>query len=708
MRFQLVHELTMESGRPGQSGKPGRLRARANAGFSHKWAESLQVRLENVPGLEQVRVNARVGSVLIFYTNTTACAAAVAVLCHWPSLLCLEKREKATPSRSLAPGFGPLVRYVVVRPFLPVLARIVTAFVAAWPYMVNGLRACAKGRINVDVLDATALGISLLRRDFRTVSLLTLLLGFGEALETWTRKSSQDSLTKSLALDIDTVWVRRNAEELLVPLQSLQMDDLVVVRAGAAIPVDGVVVTGEAVVNQSSMTGEALGVMRMSGDSVYAGTVVEEGELVLRTTSLGEETRLQRIGHFIEESQKLKAGVESRAMRLADAAVPFTFLLSGLVWLISRNSARAASVLLVDYACALRLATPLAVLSAMREGAGKGVLIKGGLYLEALAEADTVVFDKTGTLTASQPKVAEIVPAPGHSRRQILKLAACLEEHFPHPVARAVVRQAEMEDLHHREEHTAVEYVVAHGVASQWRGKRVLLGSRHYIHQDEGIGIQNMMPDIQRLTDQGMSLLYVAIDEELIGLIAIEDSVRTEAAQVVSQLRASGIRRVVMITGDDNRTAAAVAARLGIEEYYAEVLPINKAEIIRDLQAQACKVIMVGDGMNDAPALSAANVGVSLRDGADLAREVADVVLTDAHLQALVTARHLGQKTLQRIHRNFRLNMGLNSLFLGAGLMGALQPGSAAVLHNLTTVGVTLNAMRPMLTEKPTLELDYV
>ena len=685
MRFFLVHEI------------PGRMRLRAPFRFGSRMANELADQLDAIPGIEGVRVNPRTGSVLLLYANATARNAACALLASRPVVpATVEAELPAVRDETSGLSLRPLLWYVFVRPLLPFAVRVVTAFSAALPFLVKGATSLFRGKVNVDVLDASAIGISLLRRDFKTVSLLTLLLGFGEALEQWTRKKSLDSLAESLALDTDTAWVRRDGVEISVPLKDLRESDLVVVRAGSAIPVDGVVFEGEAAVNQASMTGEPLGVLRSAGAAVFAGTVVEEGELVVRVTGVGDGTRLRQIVRFIEESESLKAGVQGKAERLADAVVPFSFLLAGAVWLFTRNPARAAAVLLVDYSCALRLATPLAILAAMREGVGHGVLVKGGRFLEALASTDTVVFDKTGTLTESRPRVVDVVPAPGFLRDDVLRLAACLEEHFPHPVARAVVRKAEEENLHHLEEHTEVEYVVAHGIASRLHGERVLIGSRHYIHHDEKVDVEGMRSTIDALTEKGRSLLYLAINGKLAGIIGIEDPLRAESTAVVERLRAGGMR-VVMLTGDDERTASAVAGRLGIDEYRAQVLPADKASVIRKLQAEGRTVLMVGDGINDSPALSAADVGVTLRDGADLAREVADVVLTDCNLHHLTTALELGRGAMRRIHADFVATMTLNTLFLAAGLTGILQPGPSAVLHNLTTLGVSLNAMRPVL-----------
>ncbi|MGJ3523246.1 heavy metal translocating P-type ATPase [Nitratidesulfovibrio sp. D1] len=595
------------------------------------------------------------------------------------------------------PGASGLIRYLILRPFLPRIVRMISAFFRALPFLLKGGRSLASGRLNVDVLDAAALGISLVRGDFRSVGLITALFAVGEFLEEWTRKKSRESLAESLAVDVDTVWVKRGEAEVQVPLSALADDDLVVVRAGSSIPVDGVVAEGEAMVNQTSMTGEPLAVARRPGASVYAGTVVEEGRLDIRPTGVGSETRINQIVGFIERSEALKANVQGKAERLADAIVPYSFLLAAGVWAVTRDVARAASVLLVDYSCAIRLATPLAILTGMREGARHGVLIKGGRFIEGLAGADTVVFDKTGTLTEARPRVAEVIPLNGHGRDDVLRLAACLEEHFPHPVARAVVRKAEQESLDHQEEHAEVEYVVAHGIASRLRGKRVLVGSRHFVHEDEGVPLDEFLPVVNEWAAKGYSILHLAMGGRLAGILCIEDPLRPEAADVVKGLRGQGVKRIIMLTGDGPVTAAAVASAVGVDEWRAQVLPADKADIVRQLQADGGKVVMVGDGINDSPALSAADVGVSLRDGADLAREVADVVLSGNDLAELLTARRLAKATLRRIHVNFGSIMGLNSAFMALGLVGRAQPGMLALLHNLTTVGVALNAMRPML-----------
>ncbi len=695
MKLSVVHEVIASN---------GRMRLRAMQPLSKRSVKKIQRALESISGLMELQINARTGSVLFWYEDLSSRDNVLKSLgvndAPAPSNMPLRPKQSGglVPMSMGARLFvWPILRFVVLRPLMPMAARTLGAVQRSIPYILHGIKALFQGKLNVDVLDATAIVISLFRRDFRTVSILTFLLSMGNALEEWTRQTSRASLAQSLSIDIDTTWILRDNEEIRIPLEQLNFDDIVIVRSGGVIVVDGVVTDGEAIVNQASMTGEPEGVFRKAGGSVFAGTIVEDGTLFIRPTHIGTETRLQKIVEFIENSQHLKASVEGKAMRMADMAVPFTFLLAAVVWLVTRNPLRAASVLLVDYSCALRLATPLAILAAMREGASRGVLIKGGVFLEGLAQADTVIFDKTGTLTQAKPRVAKVVVHGDLSEKEILRLAACLEEHFPHPVARAVVQKADEEGLKHREEHNEVEYIVAHGIASRWREQRVLLGSRHYICEDEGIDLGPLEQEANALLSQGYSLLYLAIEAKIAGLIAIEDTIREEAADVIQALYANGIKRVVMITGDERRSAENIAKKLGITEVYAKVLPVNKAEIVSQIQAEGANVIMVGDGMNDAPALSLANVGVSLRDGTDLAQEVADVVLTHSSLEGLILARQLGQRVLKRIKANFAWNTGLNTAYLGLSLAGIISPTASAVLHNTTTVGVTANAMRPLL-----------
>ncbi|WP_298068288.1 heavy metal translocating P-type ATPase [uncultured Mailhella sp.] len=684
MRFSLIHRI------------PGRVRLRAAKPFNVQTAVMLADGLELLDGVEGVRVNPRTGSVLLLYTDEEALPRAYAFL-SGAAPLPGSALSVCPPKKDERPSLLPLLRYLFLRPLLPLPLSVCSALAGAAPFLKRCFHSLRHGRLDVEALDGTAIAISLLRGDFRTASLLTLLLGFGDALERYTQKKSLENLASHLALQADRLWVRRGGKECFIPAQDLKENDLVIVRSGTAIPVDGVVAAGTASVNEASMTGEPLGVMRTEGASVYAGTVVESGEIFIRPTSIGKDTRMQQIVRFIEHTEQKKAGIQGRFERLADRAVPFTFALAALVFVFTRSLTRAASVLLVDYSCALRLATPLAILAAMNEGVRRKVMVKGGRFLESLSAVDTVIFDKTGTLTQSHPHVARIVPAEGYHADEVLRLSACLEEHFPHPVARAVVHCAEARRLHHAEEHTEVEYVVAHGIASHWQGRRVLLGSRHYVSQDEGVDLSAMRGAVTELSRQGYSLLYLAIDGRPAGIIAMEDPLRPESAALIRQLQAMGIPHVLMLTGDDLRTASAVASRLGIREYHAQVLPEDKARIVQELKAQGRTVLMLGDGINDSPALSAADVGVTLRDGADLAREVADVLLMGGSPGGLITALELGRRTMRRIHTDFLAIMALNSAFLLGSLLGILQPGLSAVLHNLTTLGVSLNAMRPKL-----------
>lgn len=593
--------------------------------------------------------------------------------------------------------FAPLTRFLFFRPLLPVGLNAANALLASVPFVLSGVKSLLRGRFDVAVLDGAALLVSLLRRDFRTAGLLIVLLGLGEMLESYTRKKSMASLADELALRVDSVWVRRGDGNVKIALRDVTKEDVVVVHAGNAIPVDGIVVDGDGSVNQASMTGEPLPVHRMKGGTVFAGTVLEDGELMIRPTGVGDGTRLQQIVRFIENSEAAKAGIEGKALQWADRIVPYHFLLAGLVWLVTRDFARMASVLMVDFSCALRLATPLAILTAMRTGTQRGVVVKGGKYLEALAEVDTVVFDKTGTLTASAPKLSDVVSLDErYDADDLLRLAACLEEHFPHPVGRAVVHAAEAKGLAHAvEAHDAkIDYVVAHGIASSVEGARVLLGSRHFVEEDEGVSVAVGHEAAERLAREGKSILYLAVGGRLAGLLGIEDPIREEAKSVIAALHERGVKEVWMLTGDDERTARVVAEKLGIDHYRAGILPADKAAVVTALKEKGAKVLMVGDGVNDSPALSASHVGVTLRDGADIAQEVADVVLTENTLEGLPVAMDLGKAAMARIRQNFVASVGLNGLFLAGGLTGTLMPAAGALLHNGTTIGVCLNAMR--------------
>lgn len=675
----------------------GRIRFVSDFPFGSEGAEELADKLDLIPGIEGVRINPRTRSVLLLYMDKQSLQEAKSVIARY--MRTLASKSLAIPQGQSVisdVAFWPMVRFFT-RPLMPFPASLGMFLHSSWGIFSGGFKKLFSGKLTVEVLDLSAIAASLLMRDFETASTLVLLLGFGEKLEEWTRRKTMTNLTRSLAMNIDTVWIVKDGHELEVPLSSVTKEDLLKVRAGSAIPVDGKVIGGSATVNQASMTGESIGVLRTEGSTVYAGTVVEDGELLIQPTAVGQGTRLNKIIQFIENSEKVKANVESKAMKIADKVVPYSFLLSGLVWLFTRNLQRAAAVLMVDYSCALKMSTPVAFMSSMREGTSHKILIKGGRYIEELAQVDTVVFDKTGTLTESHPKVSEVIPLGTWDRDTVLRNAACLEEHFPHPVAKAIVRAAADEELHHEEEHAEVKYVVGHGICTELNGEKVLIGSRHYIEEDEGVDCSGAEEIIESIASKGHTVLYLSRNGKLEGLIGIEDPIRKESVEVIEELRNLGIQNIVMLTGDGPRTAKNVAARLDIKEYYCQVLPEGKAQIIERMVKSGRKVLMVGDGINDSPALTAANVGVSLSEAADLAREVAAVVLLENNLKHLPLAIKLGKRTLSRIHQNFRASVGLNTAFLAGGLDGVLPAAVGAVLHNVTTVGVTLNAARAYL-----------
>ncbi|MBR4742416.1 MAG: heavy metal translocating P-type ATPase, partial [Desulfovibrio sp.] len=641
MAFYIVHELTGL-----KTKKDGRMRIRANTSLPTAATEDLAQKIGKIKGISEVKSNARTGSFLIYYESKKSRLQALKVLANNEKLPAMTKIIGTDVAEEpVLGGLMPLLSYIFVRPFLPMKIRTITAVMGAIPIIWKGLKQLFSGHFGVEVLDASAMASSLAMRDYSTASMLRLLLGLGDTLAYWTKRHSLDSLTKSLTLNVQTVWKKVNDSEVSVPLSKVKKGDLVVVRAGTAIPVDGIVVAGIGLINQSSMTGEAIGVKREAGGAVFAGTVVEEGEIVIKVTKIGDETRFRQVATFIEESEALKAGIQGKSERMADMAVPFTFGLAALVFLITRNFSRAASVLLVDYSCALKLAAPLAVLASMREGARLGMVIKGGRFLEALNETDTIVFDKTGTLANAKPVVAEVIPCSGHEKNEVLRVMACLEEHFPHPVARAVVQKAFDENLNHEEEHAQVEHIVAHGVASSLHNKRLLVGSRHYIECDEHIDVSPLSKEIATQSALGRSLLYMAEDNQLAGMLSIEDPLCKESTTVIKKLLKEGFKKIIMLTGDDERTANAIAKLAGITEFRAQVLPQDKASVVKELEDQGYKVLMVGDGINDAPALSQAHVGVAMIDGTDLAQEVANVLLTKPDLNGLIFARRLARST---------------------------------------------------------------
>ena len=581
--------------------------------------------------------------------------------------------------------------------FFPAPLRIAYTVWKAIPHLFRGLRCLLRGQMVVEVLDALSIGISLLRGDFSTASSVRFLLGLGELLEEWTHKKSVSDLAQCMSLNIDRVWLKTPQGEILTPLSQIQTGDQVCVRLGGLIPLDGVITEGEVMVNQASLTGESIPVPKRAGMTVYAGTVVEEGECVLQVSGQSGSSRYDKIVAMIEQSESLKSTAESRAANLADRLVPYTLAGSLLTYLLTRNVSRALSVLMVDFSCALKLAMPLAVLSAMREASGFHVTVKGGKYLETVAQADTVVFDKTGTLTHACPVVAEVIPFGGQNEADMLRLAACLEEHFPHSMANAVVQAARERGLSHEEMHSEVEYIVAHGIVSEVNGQRVIIGSAHFVFEDEHCAIPEGEQERYDSLPNQYSHLYLAIGGVLAAVVCISDPLRPEAGDVIRQLRGLGIRRAVMLTGDSERTAAAIAAEVGVDEYHAEILPADKAGFMEAEREKGHTVIMIGDGINDSPALSKANVGIAISDGAAIAREIADITIAADDLHELVSLRRIANKLTGRVRSNYRFVMGFNGSLIALGAVGVLPPATSAMLHNLSTLGVSLRSMTNLL-----------
>ena len=589
--------------------------------------------------------------------------------------------------------------------FLPMPVRAVITSVKSVKYIWKGIRCLAHGRLEVPVLDATAISVSVFRKDFATAGSVMFLLGIGEIIEEWTHKKSVGDLARSMSLNVKKVWLNREDHESLVKSSEVQPGDEIIVHMGNVIPFDGEVSDGEGMVNQASLTGEAMPVRRVSGQSVYAGTVLEEGELQIRVKAVTGSTRYEKIVSMIEDSEKLKSSVEGKAEHLADRLVPYTLLGTGAAWLLTRNVTRTLSVLMVDFSCALKLAMPITVLSAIREAGENHITVKGGKFLEAVADADTIVFDKTGTLTKATPTVKDVVVFGEYPKEEALRIAACLEEHFPHSMAKAVVDAAKERNLSHEEMHSKVEYIVAHGISSYINDKKVVIGSSHFVFEDEECTIDPQYQDRYDTLPPEYSHLYLAIEHKLAAVICIEDPLREEAAEMVKSLKAAGITKVVMMTGDSERTAAAIAKRVGVDEYYAEVLPEDKANFVEKEKSEGRKVIMIGDGINDSPALSAADAGIAISDGAEIAREIADITIAADDLREVVTLKLLSNLMLKRIHRNYRSIVGINSGLIVLGVTGMIQPTMSALLHNTSTLLISLRSMRNLLPEKEKVEL---
>lgn len=672
-------------------------------------ADVLEAYLNHHDAIVHAAVYERTGDVVITYTGRRS--AAIAVLAGYKfDVAEYDALVTSADSRRLNREYQDKMFDLVAgrclrKLFLPApLDAAYTAF-RSIRFLWKGVRCVLNRRLEVEVLDALSIGVSLLRGDFGTAGSVMFLLNLGSLLEEWTRKKSLDDLARSMALNVDKVWVRSQGTEVLVPLTKVRSGDEVVVRSGNMIPLDGTVLEGEAMVNQAALTGEAMPVRKAEGSTLYAGTVVEEGECVFIAKAEGGSNRYDKIVAMIEESEKLKSSTENRALVLADKLVPWCLGATVVTYLLTRNATRAISCLMVDFSCALKLSMPLAVLSAMRECGSYHITVKGGKYLEALSQADTIVFDKTGTLTRATPQVVEVVPFSGCNEREVLQLAACLEEHFPHSMANAVVRAAKERGISHEEMHSEVEYIVAHGIASRVGGQRVVIGSHHFVFEDEKCTIPTAEQQKFDALKPAYSHLYMAASGQLVGVICISDPLRPEAAAVLNGLRALGIRNTVMMTGDSERTAAAIAKQVGVDRFFAEVLPEDKANFVQQAKAEGHTVVMIGDGINDSPALSAADIGIAINSGAAIAREIADVTIKADSLEELVALKAIANSLQKRVHANYRFVLTFNSALIALGALGILQPASSAMLHNLSTIGISLKSMTNLLPENKASQL---
>ena len=667
-------------------------------------ADVLEAYLNHHDAIEKATVYERTGDVVLYYRGRRA--DAVQALSRYkfdqPELDAL---VTTADSRKLNQEYQEKMCDLVAghffrKLFLPAPIRAAYTVWRSIAFVWKGVRCLLRRRLEVEVLDALSIGVSVLRGDFSTAGSVMFLLNLGSLLEEWTRKKSLDDLARSMALNVDKVWVRSQGTEVLLPLTKVQPGDEIVVRSGNMVPLDGTVTEGEAMVNQAALTGESMPVRKAKGATVYAGTVVEEGECVFLAKAAGGANRYDKIVAMIEESEKLKSSTENRALELADKLVPWCLAGTVVTYALTRNVTRAISILMVDFSCALKLSMPLAVLSAMRECGTAHITVKGGKYLEALAKADTIVFDKTGTLTRATPQVVDIIPFSNSEKDDVLRLAACLEEHFPHSMANAVVRAAREQGLAHEEMHSEVEYIVAHGIASRVGGERVVIGSYHFVFEDEHCIVP---ADEQEKFDQmpaEYSHLYMAASGQLVGVICIADPLRPEAASVLRQLHKLGIRNTVMMTGDSYRTAEAIARQVGVDQFFAEVLPEDKANFVQKAKAEGRTVVMIGDGINDSPALSAADIGIAIHSGAAIAREIADVTIKADSLEELVTLKTIANALQHRVSSNYRFVLSFNSTLIVLGALGILQPAASAMLHNLSTIGISLRSMTNLI-QKP-------
>lgn len=690
MDFIIKHEIT------------GRMRVHFKKDkMTFKEADILLYYLQGLPSVKDARVYERTADAVVLYEGERG--GLLSNLKRFnPQHIEMPEGMAENSGRELNAVYQEkLLQKIILRYgaklFIPYPVRMAYIALKSLKYIWKGVRSLAQWKLEVTVLDAAAIGVSVLRRDMDTAGSVMFLLGIGEILEEWTHKKSVGDLARSMSLNVKKVWQKVEGQEVLSDASGIRPGDKIVVHMGNVIPFDGIVEEGEALVNQASLTGEALAVRKNPGGYVYAGTVLEEGEIVIQVEKTKGTTRFEKIVTMIEESEKLKSSVEGRAENLADKLVPYTLAGTALVWLLTRNVTKALAVLMVDFSCALKLSMPITVLSAMREAGQYQITVKGGKFLEAVADAQTIVFDKTGTLTKARPTVKEVISFGEGDEREMLRIAACMEEHFPHSMAKAVVKAAKKENLVHDEMHARVDYIVAHGISSSIDGRKVVIGSYHFVFEDEKCTVREEYKEQFHQLPEEYSHLYLAIDHQLAAVICIEDPLREEAPSVIEALRETGLSRIVMMTGDSERTAAAIAKKVGVDEYYSEVLPEDKASFIEAEKAAGRKVIMVGDGMNDSPALSASDVGIAISDGAEIAREIADITIAADDLREIVVLKHLSGRLMKRIHANYRFIVGFNTGLIILGIAGILMPATSALLHNISTVGISLKSMQDLL-----------
>ena len=688
MKFKIVYD------------SPGRLRLRCGGGcFTKKQENGLIAAITGINGVCSVEVSAVNGGMLIYYKNNIKqqLLSSISQL-DIKGIAEEELTSLQTIDEDFKKDFFSIIRKrILMKLFVPSFISLPLTVMRAVPFVREGLKSLAGGKLNVSVLDAVSISASIISGSPSTAASVMTLLNISSLLEDYTKKKAKNALSDSLALNIDKVWRITDGIEEYVPLKTIKVGDIIRVRCGSMIPVDGTVADGSAGVNEASMTGESLPQLKTVGMTVYAGTVVEEGSIDIKTVKLPDDSRIFGIIDMIENSEDLKSSVQTKSEKFADSLVPLCFLTSIFTYLFTGNVTKALSALMVDYSCAIKLSTPICVISAMKEAAGYDIMIKGGRFLENYAFADTIMFDKTGTLTESCPKLARVISFDGSSEDEILKTAACLEEHFPHSVARAIVHAAEEKQLEHKEEHAEVEYIVAHGIASQLGGRRALIGSAHFIFDDEGIEVSDEQRETIKKLGEKYSMVYLAIGGNLCGILCIEDPIRPNAENVIKELKQMGLSNIIMITGDGESTAENVCKELGIEKFYARVLPEDKLNIINSVKDDNHKVVMVGDGINDSPALAAADVSIAMKDASDIAREVADITLLSSNLGELIVMRELSEKLFRRIHSNYRFITIFNSGLILLGLGGFISPVASALLHNISTMAICLKSMRPLL-----------